>query len=83
MVTSDRWDQYAQDVPTFTQASQPYQWVEPTRSRPSRRVSMGAGGFGGVSGVGGGARGGVTATQRQKRVGDDFQAAWDRSEERA
>ena len=84
---TDRFDQYSEDTPTFTQAQQPYQWVEPTRSRPSRRVSMGAGGgFGGVSSVGGGGGGGggrVSSTQSKHMTGDEVQQRWDRSQARA
>jgi hypothetical protein len=54
MTSSDRFDQYAQDEPSWTLPPPAYQWIEPTRSRPSRQVAMGVGGFGGVSATAGG-----------------------------
>ena len=45
MTTSDRFDQYAEDYPTFSQPLEPYRWIEPTRSRPSRLRVDGHGGF--------------------------------------
>jgi hypothetical protein len=80
---TDRFDQYAEDYPSFTQAPQPYQWIEPTRSRPSRQVSMGMGGFGGGTGAGGGGGAVSSGQPRQPMTGDEFMNRWRHSEERA
>lgn len=82
---TDSFNQFTADDPSFTQAPQPYQWVEPTRSRPSRRVAMGLGGFAGASSAGSGGGGGraVSSTQRKAMTGDEFVNRWRHSEERA
>ena len=81
MTTSDRFDQYAQDEPSWTLPPPAYQWVEPTRSRPSRQVAMGLGGFARASGAGGGGGGAYRAAAKGD-VGESLNR-WRQSEERA
>jgi hypothetical protein len=83
MTTSDRFDQYSQDEPSWTLPPPAYKWIEPTRIRPSRQVAMGLGGFGAAPGGGGGGGGAVSSTQRKAMSGDEFVNRWRHSEERA
>jgi hypothetical protein len=81
MVTSDRFNQYTEDVPTITTSDFSYRNPQHPYIRQTPRVGTTMPLVG--AGVARGAGGGTTAHQRQKRIGDDFEAQWRQSEERA
>jgi hypothetical protein len=83
---TDRFDQYAEDQPTFTQALTPYQWQEPRawrtgRSGGGRPVLLGTGG---TAGAFGGGRASPQGKGFMADTGTDrFVRRWRESEARA
>jgi hypothetical protein len=85
MPSSDRFDQYAQDEPTFTQARDPYVWQEPShwqtgRGGGGRPILMGTGG---TAAAGGGGAAAPDQGFMAETGGDRFDKRWRQSEERA
>jgi hypothetical protein len=91
MPFADRYDQLSQDVPTFRQPPQPYQWATPSHWQRTRLSGGGRAGvnWSDVFGSGRAARGGgaVSSAQQQDLLaptaGDRFVARWRASEDRA
>lgn len=87
MPTSDRFGQYAEDVPTFSQALSPYQWAQPShwlrtgRSGGGRPILAGTGGIAGVPGRAGAAPAGKSFVSETGT--DRFVRSWRESAARA
>ena len=83
MTSSDRWQQYSQDVPTFTQAQDPYVWQMPQRLQQTGRSGGGRPVLWGTEGTAAHGGGGGAAPAVQGGKPFDFEQAWRHSEERA